>query len=331
MIDFQTKPIMLSFIIPVYNTEAYIEQCVNSILIQCSSEIEIILVDDGSTDSSGIICDELAAVNSLIRVLHQKNMGHSSARNAGLKVATGKYVAFIDSDDFIGHTSLVPLLEWTRKQQADICLLNGYKYFSDGTTQRMDMLPKGTKIAGKKPVDALKMIARCEKFPGSACTKLFKHSFLTDKGVCFLTDRLHGEDLMFVLECLTMATSFDYLDTDYYYYRQRRNGSVSSSININRIFEDLSDFVVHTVEEGRQMPEKMSAIFAFGAYEYAVVLQSYCGLQGTIKKDAYKFFKKYKWILQYGVSKKLKFVRMCLLLLGISTTSRLMHIWMRIR
>ena len=97
------KKIKVSIIIPVYNVEKYLEECVNSILNQKIKNYEIILVDDGSTDSSGEICDKMSANNQEITVIHQKNQGLSEARNSGIKKATGEYLMFVDSDDFINE------------------------------------------------------------------------------------------------------------------------------------------------------------------------------------------------------------------------------------
>lgn len=101
---------ILSFIIPVYNVEAYLKKCINSILEQSGADCEVILVDDGSTDGSGLICDDFSEKNTNVRVLHQKNSGHSVARNAGLKMAVGEYVSFIDSDDYIGQGCVKEIL-----------------------------------------------------------------------------------------------------------------------------------------------------------------------------------------------------------------------------
>lgn len=92
---------IISVIIPVYNVEAYLPQCLDSVLTQSYSSLQIILIDDGSTDNSGVICDEYAAKDSRIHVIHQKNGGAAAAKNAGLRVATGKYLSFVDSDDYL--------------------------------------------------------------------------------------------------------------------------------------------------------------------------------------------------------------------------------------
>ena len=92
---------MISVIVPIYNVEQYLEQCLDSIISQTYSQLEIILVDDGSTDSSGQICDKYARKDERIVVIHKTNGGLSDARNAGISVATGEYISFIDSDDYI--------------------------------------------------------------------------------------------------------------------------------------------------------------------------------------------------------------------------------------
>ncbi len=111
---------LISVIIPVYNVERYIRRCLDSVLAQEGVSLEVILVDDGSTDSSGAICEEYAKKDGRIRVLHQKNGGLSSARNAGLAVAGGEYVGFVDSDDWIAKDMYAYLLRLIQTFHADV-------------------------------------------------------------------------------------------------------------------------------------------------------------------------------------------------------------------
>lgn len=116
---------LISVVVPVYNVEAYLEKCVNSILHQYYENIEVILIDDGSTDNSGAICDALAAADSRIKVLHKPNGGVSSARNLGISVASGAYICFVDSDDWLDidyFESAAPILI----KQKPILLQNNY-------------------------------------------------------------------------------------------------------------------------------------------------------------------------------------------------------------
>lgn len=111
--------VMLSVIVPVYNVEKYLPTCIESILRQTMEELELILVDDGSTDRSSLICDEYAKTDLRIKVIHQKNGGLSAARNTGLRSAQGRYISFVDSDDFIRQDMYEVLLNELQKEQAD--------------------------------------------------------------------------------------------------------------------------------------------------------------------------------------------------------------------
>ena len=117
------KELLLSFIIPVYNVENYLRECVDSVLHAMTDMCELILVNDGSLDSSGDICTRYAENDRRVRVIQQKNGGLSAARNTGLSAASGRYVTFIDSDDKIYPESIVAILNWIVSSGADLCFL----------------------------------------------------------------------------------------------------------------------------------------------------------------------------------------------------------------
>ena len=114
----ENKP-LISIIIPVYNVERYLVQCIDSVCGQTYKNLEIILINDGSTDQSGNICDEYAKKDLRIKVIHKENGGNTSARKAGFTVATGEYIGFVDSDDWIDETMFGDLMEAMQKYQAD--------------------------------------------------------------------------------------------------------------------------------------------------------------------------------------------------------------------
>lgn len=124
----------LTIVIPVYNVENYMDKCISSVLNQTINEIEIILVDDGSTDSSGIKCDEYLKLDSRIRVIHQKNQGLSAARNTGIDEASTEYVGFVDSDDYIEKTMFETLYNSIKKNDADIAICGMYDCYADRIT-----------------------------------------------------------------------------------------------------------------------------------------------------------------------------------------------------
>ena len=112
----------VSIIVPVYNVESYLRRCLNSILLQSYSNIEVIVVDDGSTDLSGTICDEYQKQDSRVKVIHKTNQGLGAARNTGLKIAKGEYISFVDSDDYIDLNMIEVLLEACLKTESEIAI-----------------------------------------------------------------------------------------------------------------------------------------------------------------------------------------------------------------
>ena len=115
---------LISIIVPVYNVEKYLEKCVNSIVNQTYKNLEIILVDDGATDSSGKLCDKLAKIDNRIKVYHKENGGLSDARNYGVERATGDYIGFVDSDDYIDSEMYGKLYEAIKKENVDVAECN---------------------------------------------------------------------------------------------------------------------------------------------------------------------------------------------------------------
>ena len=123
---------LISVIVPVYNVEKYLKKCVNSITSQTYENLEILLVDDGSTDSSGQICNEFEKNDARIKVIHKKNGGLSDARNAGLDRAKGQYYAFIDSDDYIQDNTIEIMLNAVKKNKSEIAICNMIRFLEEG-------------------------------------------------------------------------------------------------------------------------------------------------------------------------------------------------------
>lgn len=135
---------MISVIIPVYNVEAYLPQCLDSVLSQSYSNLQVILIDDGTTDNSGTICDEYAARDSRIVVIHQKNGGAAAAKNAGLRAATGKYLSFVDSDDYLEPDAYHHMIQLLRNHNADVAQCAYRDVFMNISADRLG--PQGENI-----------------------------------------------------------------------------------------------------------------------------------------------------------------------------------------
>lgn len=187
---------MISVVIPVYNVEKYLAECVDSVLGQTCQDYEIILVDDGATDSSGAMCDEYAQKDARIRVIHQPNGGLSAARNAGLSAASGEYIYFLDSDDYIEPTTLVDLVSVAEQEKADVVFFDGYVFFDeceeDDTVSRY---VRKEAYATQKGRDILPQLLKNEEYRTAVPLMLFRTNYLTDHALTFREGILHEDEL----------------------------------------------------------------------------------------------------------------------------------------
>ena len=326
--------ILLSFIIPVYNVERYIEECVYSIINQIKGNVEIILIDDGSTDQSGKICDIIARQHTEVQVIHNENRGPAYARNIGIKAAKGRYIAFVDSDDRIADNSIPFLLQWITENNKDICFLNAIKFYPDGSTESMNDDILQEEIEGKEKIEIIQYLSKRTKFSGSACTKIFNASFINENMIRFPYDRRMHEDLYFVLQSIYYANTCDALDMPYYEYRQNRSGSRSLS-SIEKNYMDLKMFVEEKTEQLTHdkypINEVSKYLMAFVAYEYTLLLWKYDLLGKTMKHKIKPFIRRYRWILKYNHTKRVQIIKGFLIILGISSTSKMMNYYMERR
>ena len=318
--------IELSFIVPVYNVEEYLQICIDSIKKQWNEKCEIILVDDGSTDTSNEICEKNAGNH--IKVFHKTNGGLSSARNEGLKHALGSYIAFVDSDDLIEDGSVKEILDWIDNNNADVCFMQAVKFYPGGFEEPLgdDILSKD--IIGCDPMEVISFIASRQKYPGSAWSKIYKRSFLERTQIDFPHDRRLSEDLGFTLDCLLNAETFSAIDVPYYRYRQIRAGSITNTISAKAV-DGLLLFEMESIDkltlQGIPIDNKARAAMSFVAYEYMILLHNYAGIQIEDKKTRKEDVERIKWVLNYGTSKKAKISSVLLKLFGVDSTSRILH------
>ena len=163
---------LLTIIIPVYNTEKYLERCVESVRNQTYDNLEIILIDDGSTDASGGICDRLAEEDGRIVVLHKKNGGQSSARNMGLDIATGELIGFVDSDDYIVPDMYETLYNLMNEYEAEISCCNFEKRGLKGHEEyNSDVLDEVSVFSRE---ESLKTLLECKRIAYVVWNKLYK-------------------------------------------------------------------------------------------------------------------------------------------------------------
>lgn len=215
-----TENHLISIIIPIYNVEKYLKQCLDSIINQSYKNLEILLIDDGSTDKCPEICDAYALKDKRIKVIHQENKGISSARNMGLKIASGSYIAFVDSDDWLALNCYETVLAHAIKTDADIV---GYDIFEvwGNTIKMTSHTPnKNEVLHASKHYDLLFSL-----WP-LVWSKLYKKSFL-DKHQIYFPNGLIYEDIPFVVSCYARDATISFINDHLHYYRMSRIGSLS--------------------------------------------------------------------------------------------------------
>ena len=153
---------LVSVVIPVYNSQKYVEKCIRSVMAQTHSDLEILVIDDGSTDGSGATLDRLAAADDRIRVLHQENAGVAAARNAGIDVASGEYLAFLDGDDYIGKDYIANLYRCAQESQAEMVIC-GLTYVDEKGAELKKIIP-GPYVKGEREEWAFRISAVCSHF-----------------------------------------------------------------------------------------------------------------------------------------------------------------------
>lgn len=235
---------LISIIVPIYNVDKYLEQCVDSILLQTYKNIEIILVDDGSSDKSSSICDSYKAKDSRIIVIHKKNGGLVSARKAGLEIATGDYVLNIDGDDWIETTMCEELLDRAIETDADV-VDSGYIEIKDDSSMLLypyenNIYELSNSVISNELMEIWLNDQLNAIIHNTIWTKLFKKDVFVGIYSKVLNYQSYGEDMLMLIEMLNEITSFVTVDKCYYYYRVvnaslSHNKSIQKFINYNEL------------------------------------------------------------------------------------------------
>ncbi len=253
---------LISVIIPVYNVEKYLRECVDSVISQTYENLEIILVDDGSTDSSGKICDEYIDKDERVTVVHQKNAGLSQARNRGLEESTGEYIYFLDSDDYIAENSFEILLKIAEKDGSDIVFFDA-KSFADTNdfVVKQNYIRKSiyTTDTGYNVFSAM---TENGEYHSAVPLLFFRKSFLTESKIAFVPEILY-EDMIFTYQIFCTASVVSQCNEALYFRRYRKN-SITSSVKNKNNFSSFTTVYRNNTEFTKKLNQKnLSA-----AYDY---------------------------------------------------------------
>lgn len=308
-----------SIIIPVYNVERYLTECVNSILEQSFASFEIILVDDGSSDKSSAMCDDYVAKDSRIKVIHKINGGQSSARNAGTAIAQGEYIIYIDSDDYIIDRDFLKKVAEVA-QERDIIFYKHQK-FDDVTKELASCTYNYTNIdRNDSYLESIKELIKVDAFYGMPWNKCIRRKVIVDNNIHFM-EGLTGEDMDWIYYVILNSRSLVMINEPFIAYRQRTN-SVTSSIKL----KNLNDYVwiiekwnKIATDEGLSEIEK-EIISASLAKYYGNLLIMYTRVKDNKKHEYDKRISDLAPLLRFGVSRRPRLIAKMYSVMGFKIT-----------
>lgn len=307
-----------SIIVPVYNVEKFLDTCVQSVISQSFADWELILVDDGSKDSSPKLCDRFSVSDNRIRTIHKKNGGASDSRNVGLDNAEGEYILFLDSDDFWNDNNALMMLNDKLCVTSADCLVFGCTDFNMNTGEKivsrngydLSIFNKGIKK------DALHYLMSNKLIPGGPTIFAVKRSVINDNNIRFKVG-VQDEDYDFVLSVYLYSDVLDAVNEPFYMYRKGRADSVTCSADIKMIYG-----IEYTINKWLPLCEKIEdEVIKKDFLNYIAFIYStgfvVCGrMHKADRKKALAIMNKYKYVLNESYWKKPTITKYAIKILG---------------
>jgi glycosyltransferase involved in cell wall biosynthesis len=321
---------IISIIIPVYNVEKYLECCINSVINQSFKDLDIILVDDGSSDNSPIICDEFTRIDRRIKVIHKSNGGLSDARNAGLSIAIGEYVMFIDSDDYLTDENAISALVdvVTEYSSVEMILFDYVMFYETKKTCLINNKPLDlSRINGQNAEDVLDYLIRTGKFTISACTRMMKRTFLIENTINFEKGLL-SEDLDWIFKIWSRAQNVFAINRDIYVYR-KREGSITSTFGIKHAYDLLGvikKWSSYYLKSG-MAPHSINLFLGYCAYQLSILMGRLRELPKPERRTFYEQIKEQRWLFKYDVNYKTRQVNRLMSFFGFRITCFILSLY----
>lgn len=263
---------LISIVVPVYNVENYLSRCLDCLCKQTYTNIEIICVDDKSTDGSLAICEEASKKDTRICIhKNEKNVGLSSVRNIGIGIAKGKYIFFIDSDDFIDEDTIKFLYEQTQNGTVDIVSCNFCFYFGKDNVKDVYLYNKETDVCDLTQEEAFKQLLAQKTNYRCVWAKLIKKEIMND--LSFPEGNRYGEDMIFISKLILKATKIKHLNKILYFYNQEGISLVRSGFNKEKLKEVdiVKDWVTLTKEKFPNLLNKANAYYYITIINFCLV------------------------------------------------------------
>ena len=278
------KEELISVVIPVYNVENYLEKCIQSVIDQTYSNLEIILVNDGSTDKSGEICDKYSEIDERIIVIHKKNGGLSDARNTGIDRATGKYIGFVDSDDYIDKEMYSIMYNNIILNDASVSIVNRYYTFPDGKKVLRYKIDKQIKIMNN--IEAIEEMNNFSTFDMAAWDKLYEIKLFDD--IRFPVGKL-SEDFYIMYLIFEKCKKVVFDSRPLYYYFQRDN-SITRNKKVNFDFIEAAKQQMNYI--GNKYPQLENCVKSAYLSANLTAYNSHLKQKVKLDKEMIKKFKK---------------------------------------
>lgn len=319
----------ISVIIPVFNIEQYVKTAVESVLCQTYKNLEIILVDDGSTDTSPDICDLLSQEYHQVKVIHKSNGGLSDARNVGIDNATGEYILFLDGDDFWNDINAIErLMKRVSLSHADILNFSYIKYYEDTNEYHEYFYNISPCPLDLTKNDRKKYLLDHNLYIASACNKLIKKSLFKD-GDLYFVKGIYSEDIDWCLRLLIKAESVDFICENFYCYRQR-SGSITHTINDKKC-HDLTNNILKCFSMVNKNETLQDDLYKYVAYQYGTFFITQA-LAENYQNECINELSKYKWVLKYNSNnKKFIILNIMVTLFGYKLSCEIIRFFIRLR
>lgn len=294
---------LISIIIPIYNSEKYIKKCINSVIEQSYKNIEIILVNDGSTDNSLEICKSYKKIDSRIRIINQKNKGTAAARNVGIKKSKGEYICFVDSDDEIKSNYVEYLLYLINKNDCDIAIAS---YTVKSGKKEYDLgIGYSEKIINQK--ECLQLLLNSKGFTVSLCSKLFKRNVFDC--IIFPEGYMYEDDAT-IYEIILNCEKISYGNKSIYTYYVRNNSVMTSNFSNKRLIllkyaDKMKSDILSKYPELNEFVEKKYISYNFSLLRQ-LVNSDLNKNQKEIKKRIINFLKRKKWLVLFSKNYNIK-------------------------
>lgn len=322
---------IFSIIVPVYKVERYLPQCVESILKQDFADFELLLIDDGSPDNCGAICDCYAQKDARVSVIHKENGGLSSARNCGMEAAVGEYILFLDSDDYWDRADTLTLVYTAfSSNDSDVVLLKHRTLdMQTGELTSGDIPGSNEEIARMTYSQQLEFSISLQLFDTCAWNKAFRRSLMETNDLYFIQGII-AEDIDWAARLALAAQKLAIVDKPVHVYRKGRPGAITTSLKLKNLIDTKGSIerCLDYVADRNLDPVFENAYFSYVAYRYVIWMAESAVVKAPGKKPLIREMKQYKWLLGAGLNRKVRLAQMLTRFTGFAMGAKLLGIYL---